>query len=193
MAMERPLPQWSRPDDGGEFYLALFPREDVSALDRIVQVVLARRTAFLERWHQLHESRFGIHRECSFEGFQSTYLPLLRSAILRLAGGDITGFVTFGALLGAQLADAGMPFAVMVAQLSLLKESTLYVLAMEPGGLDQALILTVDKLLACGVTAAADGYYRGGHVTPRPNGAGDAGEAASSPTPWLFAGMIGRS
>jgi DNA-binding NtrC family response regulator len=197
MAMERPLPQWSRPDDGAEFYLALFPREDVSALDRIVQVVLARRAAFVERWRHLHESRFGIHRECSYEAFQATYLPLLRSAVLRLAGGDITGFVTFGALLGAQLADAGVPFAVMVAQLSLLKESALYVLAMEPGGLDQALIFTVDKLLACGVTAAADGYYRTLHAPPRPNGAANAAGVLSTepgaPTPWLFAGMIGRS
>jgi DNA-binding NtrC family response regulator len=197
MASGGSLPQWSGADDAAELYARLFAAGDIDAIDRVVDTIRARRATFVRCWRHLYEERLGVHRECAIEVFQATYVPHLRSAVLRVAGGDVAGFMTFAALLGAQVADAGVPFGVMVAHLNLLRESCLRVLALEPGGVDAVLVSAVDWLAVCGVTAAADGYYRGPRRVPPPAGgngsAADVEPRLRAPVPWTFENMVGRS
>jgi DNA-binding NtrC family response regulator len=76
-----------------------------------------------------------------------------------LARGDTAGFMALGRALGADLADAGFPFAVVVAHASFLKDGCARALADDPAALGEAL-LALEKPVSCLVTAAADGYYR---------------------------------
>ena len=93
-------------------------------------------------------------------------MPYLRSAVLRMGSGDGESFWTFSAMLGEQLATAEVPFSVFVAHLGLLRESCLTLLAAHIGEIGRTTRLTIDKLTACCVSAAADGYYRCANGAP---------------------------
>jgi transcriptional regulator with AAA-type ATPase domain len=170
-------------------FLRYFPDAEVEAIAAIVTEIASRKAEFIEQWKDLYASTFGPHRECSDLLFRDTYVPHLRSAVLRLAGGDPDGFVQFATLLGEQLADGGTSFALLVAHLDLLKQSCVRLLA---GSTSQGLEATVDKLTACCISAAAESYHR--HlVRPRSRAPGASRNSPPLPRAWMFHGMVGRS
>jgi len=184
---------------GAQSYLRLFTAEDIEILRHVIESVSSRREEFVQLWHDLYVSRFAGGPAISDRLFHQAYVPDLRTAVLRLGFGDSDGFVSFAGALGDHLARAGVPFAVLVAQLNLLKESCLHILGEEPGGLSQATLLTVDKLTACCITSSADSYYRGwrepDETAARPTAAcrtqtPDGAPGAMSAT---FFGMVGDS
>jgi DNA-binding NtrC family response regulator len=180
----------SDPVGTARYYLQLFPQSDVATIAWVVETIRAERVALLDRWHARYAARFGADLVLSDALFQETYVPYLREAIVRIAGGDAEGFVGFAALLGAQLARSGVPFAVMVAHLQLLKESCLDLLGQRSGVIDQSIVLTIDKLMTCCITAAADSYYRSAPAAPHPD---PLPETEVRPLPGTFHGMVGHS
>jgi len=181
----------------GQFYLKLFPQEDVETVARVVETIRTQRMRFVERWHERCALQFGARYQYSDQLFQESYVPYLRGAVVRISGGDAEGFVTFAAILGEHLAKSGVPFAVLVAHLQLLKESALEILGDREEVLDQHVVLTVDKLTACCVSAAADSYYgcvNGQPPYARPGLADDnAQEPRRLPPLSNFHGMVGQS
>src|SRR5262249_33898412 len=170
--VREPTPRRDSPDEGesgkaiyrepppAHLFLRYFPDAEIEAIARIVAEIAARKEAFIEQWKELYASSFGAHHENSNLLFPETYVPHLRTPGLRLAAGDPDGFAQFAALLGEQLADGGTPFAILVAHLSLLKQSCVRVLARSSGAVGHGLVGTIDKLTACCISAAADSYYR---------------------------------
>ncbi|TMA53480.1 MAG: AAA family ATPase [Deltaproteobacteria bacterium] len=179
--------------DASRLSLLLFPLDGADAIARLIGAIKARKDRMIERWCGLAASRLGQHRALSERLFRQTYIPRLRTAIESLARGDRTSFLTFAADFGAQVATAGLPFAVVVAHVNLLKESCVGVLADDTLELSTAILL-LDKLTACFVSVAAEGYY----VPARRNGnRGDAGalpfDTAGATSPRIFHGMVGGS
>ena len=184
----RPVP------DTNHLSLALFPLDGVDAIARLLDAIKARRNSMIEQWHALSASRLGPHRALAEQVFRETYLPGLRTAVEAVARGDTASFVAFAGDFGARVAAAGLPFAVVVAHLNLLKESCVRVLAGEATEVSAAILL-MDKLTACFVSVAAEGYYE-----PHRNGdQGATGEGAvcrrarPEPRPRVFHGMVGGS
>ena len=182
--------------DAAQLYLQLFHADEIERLTRLIATIRAHRESLLQQWHDLYGAVPGAGLGYSKELFQETYVPYLRSAVVRLGDGDAEGFAKSCAILGEHLAASGVPFSVLVTHLNLLKESCIAVVAGQLGDVDQALRLTVDKLTACCISAAADSYYR--HVTgkPRGNHAAPAHPGAAPPAPEIpgaFHGMVGRS
>ena len=178
--------------DASRLSLLLFPLDGADAIARLIGAIKARKDRMIERWCGLAASRLGQHRALSERLFRQTYIPRLRTAIESLARGDRTSFLTFAADFGAQVATAGLPFAVVVAHVNLLKESCVGVLADDTLELSTAILL-LDKLTACFVSVAAEGYY----VPARRNNHGDAGalpfDTAGATSPRIFHGMVGGS
>ena len=178
--------------DASRLSLLLFPLDGADAIARLIGAIKARKDRMIERWCGLAASRLGQHRALSERLFRQTYIPRLRTAIESLARGDRTSFLTFAADFGAQVATAGLPFAVVVAHVNLLKESCVGVLADDTLELSTAILL-LDKLTACFVSVAAEGYY----VPARRNNRGDAGalpfDTAGATSPRIFHGMVGGS
>ena len=174
--------------------LILFPLDGADAIARLIRTLKARKESMIALWRELAEVRLGPHRTLSEQLFRETYIPGLRTAIESLARGDRTSFVALAADFGAQVERAGLPFAVVMAHVNLLKESCVSVLANDRLELSTAILL-IDKLTACFVSLAAEGYY----APARRNGKrADAGEAqpldvTSPPSPHFFQGMVGGS
>ena len=180
--------------DTNHLSLALFPLDGADAIARLLDAIKARRNGMIEQWHALAASRLGPHRALAEQVFRETYLPGLRTAVEAVARGDTASFVAFAGDFGARVAAAGLPFAVVVAHLNLLKESCVRVLAGDATEVSAAILL-MDKLTACFVSVAAEGYYE-----PHRNGdQGAAGEGAVGrrarlePRPRVFHGMVGGS
>ena len=182
--------------EAAQLYLKFFGAEEIEMIGQLIAVVHLHRESFLQQWRELYASMFGAHLACSEQLFHETYVPYLRSAVLRLGEGDAEGFSGFSAILGQHLAANAVPFSVLVAHLNLLKESCIAVLAGQVGKISLPMRLTIDKLTACSISAAADSYYR--HV----RGGGNAGETSApdasaapqgGPIPDAFHGVVGRS
>jgi hypothetical protein len=107
-----PIPAYLRPPS----------REVVDELAMLIERIQRRQTVFMQHWRSLctaSDDTPVIQPELLLE---ETYVPRLRSAIACLARGDTAGFFTSGRALGAELADAGVPFAAMVTHASFLKD-----------------------------------------------------------------------
>ena len=115
--------------DASRLSLVLFPLDGTDAIAQLIGAIKARGHSMIARWRALAASRLGPHRALSEQLFRETYIPGLRAAIEALARGDRTSFVAFAGDFGAQVAAAGLPFAVVVAHMNLLKESCVGVLA----------------------------------------------------------------
>ena len=182
--------------EAAQLYLKFFRADEVEMIRQVVAVVRSHRELFLQQWRELYASMFGAHLGCSEQLFHETYVPYLRSAVLRLGEGDAEGFSGFSAILGQHLAGNAVPFSVLVAHLNLLKESCIAVLAAQGGEISRPMRLTIDKLTACSISAAADSYYR--HVsrggdTGGPSAPDASAAAPSGPIPGVFHGVVGRS
>jgi DNA-binding NtrC family response regulator len=178
-----------------QLYLKSFPPDEVEALERIVDVIRTNKDSFVQQWRELCASLFGAHLGCPEQLFQERYVPYLRSAVLRLSDGDGESFWAFSGILGEHLAAADVPFSVLVAHLNLLKESCVSVLAAQVGESSRITRLTIDKLTACCISAAADSYYRRVNGPPRVVVTPDRPEASAPSIPPLrgvFHGMVGR-
>ena len=107
------------------------------------------------------------------------------------------GFAAFSGILGQHLAAAGVPFAALVTHLNLLKESCASVVVGQVGEISRPMRLTLDRLTACCVSAAADGYYRYVNCVPQtaatPARAPAPIPTAGPPLGGLFHGMVGSS
>ncbi len=182
--------------EAAQLHLKFFRAEEVELIGQLITVIRSHRESFLQQWRELYASMFGAHLACSEQLFHETYVPYLRSAVLRLGDGDAEGFSGFSAILGQHLAANAVPFSVLVAHLNLLKESCIAVLAGQDGEISRPMRLTIGKLTACSISAAADSYYRyvsGGGRAGR-SSAPDAGAAPrSGPIPGVFHGVVGRS
>jgi transcriptional regulator with AAA-type ATPase domain len=180
--------------DASRLSLVLFPLDGTDAIAQLIGAIKARGHSMIARWRALAASRLGPHRALSEQLFRETYIPGLRAAIEALARGDRTSFVAFAGDFGAQVAAAGLPFAVVVAHMSLLKESCVGVLADD--GLELGSVTRwLDQLTACFVSLAAEGYSE----PARRNGTHGDGvlalplDAVEAPGPPVFHGMVGGS
>jgi len=182
--------------DAGQLYLQLFRADEVEMITRLIATIRAHRGSLLQQWRELYASVLGAGLGYSEQLFQETYVPYLRSAVLRLGDGDAEGFSGACAILGEHLAASGVPFSVLVTHLNLLRESCIAVLAGQMGDVDRPVRLTVDKLTACCISAAADSYYRRVTGTPSAVRSAAANQSAAPPIaepPGVFHGMVGRS
>ena len=182
--------------EAARLYLKFFHAEEVEMIRQLIAVVRSHRELFLQQWRELYASMFGAHLGCSEQLFHETYVPYLRSAVLRLGEGDAEGFSAFSAILGQHLAANAVPFSVLVAHLNLLKESCIAVLTAQVGEISRPMRLTIDKLTACSISAAADSYYGQGSGRGHPGRSSvpDGGAAAGSGSiPGVFHGVVGRS
>src|SRR5712691_347280 len=176
--------------DASRLSPVLFPLDGADAIAQLMGAIKARGHSMIARWRALAASRLGPHRALSEQLFRETYIPGLRAAIEALARGDRTSFVAFAGDFGAQVAAAGLPFAVVVAHVNLPKESCVGVLADD--GLGSAT-RWFDKLTACFVSLAAEGYSE---AAGRNGTLGDGGfalplDAVGAPGPGVFHGMVG--
>src|SRR5262245_45218219 len=118
-------PGWTSPDASS---LILFPLDGADAIAPLIGTLRARGESLIARWRELAAARLGPHRTLSEQLFRETYIPGLRAAVESLGRGDRTSFVALAGDFGAQIARAGLPFAVVMAHVNLLKESCLAVL-----------------------------------------------------------------
>jgi DNA-binding NtrC family response regulator len=183
-----PIPAYLRPPS----------REVVDELAMLIERIQLRQTVFMQHWRSLCTASDDTPVIQPERLLEETYVPRLRSAIACLARGDTAGFFTSGRALGAELADAGVPFAAMVTHASFLKDGCAMTLADDPVAVAPAL-LVLERPVAWLVAAAADGYYRRPQQEPvdEPGDAelfalSDDPRNASATVP-LFHGMVGRS
>ena len=146
-------------------YLRPLSRDVVDDLARLIERILLRQGAFMLHWRALCTSNDAAASVPPERLLEETYVPRLRSAIECLGRGDTAGFLRSGRALGADLADAGVPFSAMVTHASFLKDGCASVLADDPVAVAPAL-LVLERPVACLVAAAADGYYRRPHGEP---------------------------
>ena len=151
----------------------------------------------IEHWESQCASGGGTDRSLAAQLLDEIYVPRCRSAIECLARSDTAGFMAYGRALGADLAAAGIPFAVVVAHATYLKDGCAEALADDPSALGHAL-LALDRPMSCFLTAAADGYYRGmrddAEEAPGPGVASPIRAPAGLPcAAGVFHGLVGRS
>ncbi len=174
-----------------------FLPDEVEVVVQLIALIRAHKDTFVQQWRELCASLFRSHLGAAEQLFQEMYVPDLRSAVLRLGGGDAEGFAAFSAILGQHLAAADVPFAALVTHLNVLKESCVSVVAGQMGEMSRPMRLTLDKLTACCVSAAADGYYRRVNgpacTVATPARAAEALSTSVPPLRGLFHGMVGRS
>jgi hypothetical protein len=86
--------------DAAQLYLQLFHADEVERLAHLIATIRAHRESLLQQWRELYESVPGARLGYSEQLFHETYVPYLRSALLRLGAGDAEGFAKFCAILG---------------------------------------------------------------------------------------------
>ena len=121
-------------------YLRPLSREVVDDLTRLIERMRLRQGVFMQRWRALCTSSEDAGSVPPERLLEETYVPRLRSAIEYLSRGDTAGFLRCGRALGADLADAGVPFAAMVTHASFLKDGCASTLADDPGAVGPALL-----------------------------------------------------
>jgi len=174
-------------------YLRPLSREVVDELARLIERIRLRQTVFIRHWRALCASSDDAATVPPEQLLEETYVPRLRSAIECLRRGDTAGFFRSGQALGADLADAGIPFATMVTHASFLKDGCASALADDPVAIGPAL-LVLERPVACLVAAAADGYYRRPHGerVDDPDDEEFFGIEVAATAP-CFRGIVGRS
>ncbi len=81
--------------EAAQLHLKFFRAEEVELIGQLITVIRSHRESFLQQWRELYASMFGAHLACSEQLFHETYVPYLRSAVLRLGDGDAEGFSGF--------------------------------------------------------------------------------------------------
>ncbi len=163
--------------------LELFPHDAHGDIARVIAAIRERRAEVVAHWQTLAPARLHPNGTPSPSRFHEIYVPHLRRAESHLQRGDAPAFVAFAHALGACVADDGMPFAGLVAHVSLLHESCVNALADRAVELRDAL-LVLDRVIACLVGAAADGYHDRRPAAPSTNGTATADR---------FHDLVGRS
>ena len=175
--------------------LPLFPPDGAAGIIRLIEAIRARKDLLLCEWRALCLAHFGAHLALPEQGFLESYLPNLRSALESLALGDADGFVCLCRALGAQLAQANVAFASVVAHLNFLKQAAAKALADTPTEVGQALLL-LDRLAGTLIGVAAESYYASANQAtatgPRTETFADV-VSPPVPSPGFFHGIVGRS
>jgi transcriptional regulator with PAS, ATPase and Fis domain len=171
--------------------LDLFPHDGRDAILQLIATLRERRAIVIAQWQALAPARLSSRGTPSAARLREIYVPYLRRAESHLLRGDGTAFVAFAHALGACVADDGMPFAGLVAHVSLLHESCVNALADRAVELRDAL-LVLDRVIACAVGAAAEGYHDRRSADPRAALATVTTVDAES-APHRFHDMVGRS
>jgi two-component system response regulator GlrR len=140
--------------------LDLFPHDGHDALLDVIAALRERKPAIVAHWQALAPARLSPRGTPAPARFHEIYVPHLRRAEAHLCRDDAAAFVDFAHALGACVADDGMPFAGLVAHVSLLHESCVHALADRAVELRDGLAV-LDRVMACVVAAAADGYHDG--------------------------------
>jgi two-component system NtrC family response regulator len=171
--------------------LDLFPHDGHDAILELVVALRERKSAVVAHWQALAPTRLSPRATPSAPRFRERDVANLRRAEYHLCRGDAAAFVAFAHGLGACVADEGMPFAGLVAHVSLLHESCVSALADRAVDLGTPLRV-LDRVIACLVGAAAEGYHR--RRPADPPGARPALAAADSQSPSdRFHDLVGRS
>src|SRR4029450_7865863 len=113
----------------GGLCLGLFPDGGRDAILQLILELRARRKAVIAQWQTLAPARLSSRGMPTPARLRETYVAHLRRAESHLLRGDGAAFVAFAHALGACVADDGMPFAGLVAHVSLLHESCVNALA----------------------------------------------------------------
>ena len=177
-------------------YLHPFSPEAADEIGRLIERLRHREPAVREQWYSLCHAVDDSEHSLWTHLLDEIYVPRCRSAMECLARGDPGGFMMLGRSLGADLADAGLPFAVVVAHASFLKDGCARALADDPASLGEVL-LVLEKPVSCLITAAADGYYRRVSderwAEPSAGAPPAARDAGVGPTAGFFHDIVGRS
>jgi transcriptional regulator with GAF, ATPase, and Fis domain len=172
-------------------------RDLADDIGRLIERLRAREPAVTAQWHARCVSHDSADHVFWTRLLEEVYVPRCRSAFECLARGDIAGFSECGRALGEDLADEGIPFAVVVAHASFLKDGCAKALADDATALGEAL-LALETPTSWLVTAAADGYYRRLHDDRVTEGLDVQAEPDDyppgiGPTTGFFHDMVGRS
>jgi DNA-binding NtrC family response regulator len=178
-------------------YAQPLSRDLADDIGRLIERLRAREPEVTAQWHARCVSHGSADHVFWTRLLDEVYVPRCRSAFECLARGDIAGFWECARALGEDLADADIPFAVVVAHASFLKDGCAKALADDATALGEAL-LALETPTSWLVTAAADGYYCRLHDERWTEGLDDQAEpdddpAGIGPTAGFFHDMVGRS
>jgi len=178
-------------------YLRPLSRDLADDIGRLIERLRAREPEVTAQWHSRCVSHGSVDHVFWTRLLDEVYVPRCRSAFECLARGDIAGFSACARALGEDLADEGIPFAVVVAHASFLKDGCAKALADDASALGEAL-LALETPTSWLVTAAADGYYRRLHDERVADGLESQAERDDDstdigPTAGFFHDMVGRS